>query len=106
MKKLLVDPGVCGFKTMVEATAGKRGAVTVKVDSGCPAVQKMMEELGDSFDSYALCLTPPGKGPLYEYAAAHFPAHAACPILSGIIKCAEAESVLALPAEVRFTFQD
>ncbi|MBC5737034.1 MULTISPECIES: DUF6951 family protein [Oscillospiraceae] len=107
MKKLLVNPGICGFKTLVEASADKEtGDVTVKVASGCPAVQKMMDEVGDTFDSYALCLTPPGAGPLYEYAAAHFPAHAACPVISGIIKCAEAESVLALPAEVSFTFQE
>lgn len=106
MKKLLVDPGVCGFKTLVEANAGKKGTVTVKVASGCAAVQKMMEEVGDTFDAYALCLTPPGKGPLYEHAADHFPVHAACPIISGIIKCAEAECVLALPADVSFTFQE
>ena len=107
MKKLLVDPGICGFKTLVEAQADEAGtSVKLKVASGCPAVQKMMEELGDTFDAYALCLTPPGKGPLFEYAASHFPAHAACPILAGITKCAEAECVLALPQDVSFTFQD
>ena len=60
MKKLLVNPGICGFKTLVEASADKEtGDVTVKVASGCPAVQKMMDEVGDTFDSYALCRRAP-----------------------------------------------
>lgn len=106
MKKMLVDPGICGFKAMVEAEFDEdEGTVSLKVASGCQSVRSMMEELGNTFDSYELCLKKPGEGPFYEYARTRFPAHAACPVIAGIIKCAEAESGLALPRDVSFTFQ-
>ena len=105
MKKLKIEPGVCGFTAVVEADFDEdEGAVRLKVASGCKSVQKMLEDLGDTFDSYELCLKKPGEGPLYDYARAHFPGHAACPVVAGILKCAEAESGLALPRDASFTF--
>ena len=43
-----------------------------------------------------------------EYAAEHFPAHASCPVIAGITKCAEAECSLALKhdASIRFLCED
>lgn len=106
MKKLLVDPGVCGFKTLVEAEFdADENEVTLKVASGCESVKQMMRELGGTFDSFEICLAKPGEGPFYEYARAHFPVHGGCPVLAGIVKCAEAESGLALPRDASFTFQ-
>ena len=105
MKKLKIEPGVCGFTAIVEAGFDEEeGTVKLKVASGCKSVQKMLEDLGDTFDGYALCLKKPGEGPLYDYARAHFPGHAACPVVAGILKCAEAESGLALPRDASFTF--
>ena len=105
MKKLKIEPGVCGFTAVVEADFDEdEGTVKLKVASGCQSVRKMLEDLGDTFDSYELCLKKPGEGPLYDYARAHFPGHAACPVVAGILKCAEAESGLALPRDASFTF--
>ena len=105
MKKVIIDPGVCGFVTSVVARNDEdEGTVKLKVASGCKSVQKMLEDLGDTFDSYELCLKKPGEGPLYDYARTHFPGHAACPVVAGILKCAEAESGLALPRDASFTF--
>ena len=105
MKKLLIDPGVCGFRTLVTAVYDEdEDEVTLRVDSGCQHVREMMDALGDTFDSFALCLSRPGKNELYQFAAGHFPPHAACPVLAGIVKCAEAECGLALPRDVAFTF--
>ena len=105
MKKLKIEPGVCGFTAVVEADFDEdEGTVKLKVASGCQSVRKMLEDLGDTFDSYELCLKKPGEGPLYDYARAHFPGHAACPVVAGILKCAEAESGLALPWDASFTF--
>nr|WP_302650283.1 hypothetical protein [uncultured Agathobaculum sp.] len=107
MKKLLIDPGVCGFRTLVTATYNEDDdEVTLRVDTGCKHVREMMDTLGDTFDSFALCLSRPGQNELYQFAAAHFPPHAACPVIAGIVKCAEAESSLALPRDVSFSFQD
>lgn len=107
MKKLTIDPGVCGFRAVVEAAYDEdEEQVTLHVTSSCAHIRAMMEELGETFDPFALCLTQPGQSPLYRYAAEHFPPHAACPVISGILKCAEAEAGLALPRNVSFTFAD
>ena len=106
MTTVKIDPGVCGFLTRVTAQASEddEQELTVKVTSGCKAVQAMMAELGETFDAYEVCLVKPGKGPLYAYASEHFPIHVGCPVLAGITKCMEAEAGLALKhdAEIRF----
>ena len=107
MKKLTIHPGVCGMQTVVQATYDdEEELVTLHVASGCAHIRAMMDTLGSVFDPIELCLTRPGSGPLYEYAAEHFPPHGACPVITGILKCAEAESGLALPRAVSFTFEE
>ena len=51
-------------------------------------------------------MTKPGKGPFYEYAKNGSPLHAACPTISGIIKCVEAECGLALKKNASIEFID
>ena len=106
MKRVKIDPGVCGFVTMVEAESEDGMEVKLRIRSGCDAVMKMMKELGDTFDAFELCLKKPGENMLYEYASKNFPGHASCPVIAGIVKCAEAECNLALPRNVSFTFED
>ncbi len=105
MKTVRINPGVCGLATTVQADSEDGMEVKIKVASGCESVRRMMQELGDTFDAFALCLTQPGKNTLYEYAAEHFPAHAACPAIAGIIKCAEVECGLALPRNAEIIFE-
>ena len=104
MTAVQIQPGVCGFTTKVEAVSEDQEEVKITVQSGCESVCKMMDEMGDTFDAFELCLVKPGHGPLFEYAGEHFPIHAACPVIAGIIKCAEVECRLALPrdAEIKF----
>ncbi|MBQ7737227.1 MAG: hypothetical protein IJT62_05265 [Oscillospiraceae bacterium] len=104
MTKVKITPGACGLVTRVEATAGKRRMVTVKIDSACPNVSGMAKALGEEFNGYEICMQQPGAGPFYEYAREHFPAHGSCPSISGILKCIEAECRLALkrPASIEF----
>lgn len=105
MTKVRIDPGVCGLTTTVEAQADEDLLeVTLTVHSDCEAVTKMMEELGDTFEAMPLCLSTPGDNPLAEYSKANFPVHASCPVLSGILKCAEVECELALPKDSSITF--
>jgi hypothetical protein len=105
MKKVTINPGICNLITCVIASSEDQMEVTIKVTSGCEAIRKMMQELGDTFDAYEICLTQPGSGPLYEYAAANFPGHASCPAIAGIIKCAEAECRLALEQDATIHFE-
>lgn len=104
MTKVKVEPGVCGFTTMVTADTNEDEEVVLEVASGCESVQNMMKDLGDTFDPIELCLAKPGCGPFYDYAKEHFPVHAACPVLNGILKCVEAEGQLALKKDASITF--
>ena len=108
MTKVKVEPGPCGFKTIVTAEASEDDPtkIKVKVACGCEAVQNMMKELGDTLDAYEVCLQKPGRGPLFDYAAEHFPVHVVCPVITGITKCVEAEAQLALKHNVTIEFVD
>ena len=104
MTKVKIEPGICGFTTMVTADTNEDEEVVLRVGSGCESVQKMMEALGDTFDPIEVCLAKPGTGVFYKYAQANFPVHAACPVINGILKCIEAEAVLAFKKDVSITF--
>ena len=104
MTKVKIDPGPCGFVTAVEARANEDEEVVVTVKSGCAAVQKLMEAAGDTFDPMELCLCKPGQDPLTQLAPQYFPVHSGCPVISGIIKCVEAEAGLALRHDVSIRF--
>ena len=105
MTKVTINPGVCGFTTSVEAQADEDLLeVTLTVRSGCAPIMQMMADLDNTFDAMSLCLSKPGENALYQYAREHFPVHAACPVLSGILKCAEVECELALPRDSSITF--
>ncbi len=105
MTKVMIDPGVCGLVTSVEAQADEEmEEVKVTVKSGCESIRNMMAELGDTFDPFEVCLQKPGCGPFFEYAKVHFPVHAGCAVLGGIIKCMEAECGLALKKDVSIRF--
>ena len=106
MTKVNINPGVCGLMTAVEAHSDDQMEVKVTVRSGCKAVHEMMQELGDTFDAFACCLGKPGTSVFYDYAREHFPGHASCPVIAGILKCIEVECGLALPREATITFEE
>lgn len=106
MTKVIINPGICGLVTSVEATSEDQMEVKVTVKSGCPSFNKMFQDLGDTFDAYEICLTKPGANAFYEYTAKNMPGHASCPVVSGIIKCMEVECKLALPKDATITFLD
>lgn len=104
MTKVRVEPGICGFTTTVTADTNEDEEVVLKVSTGCESVKNMMKDLGDVYDGIELCLAKPGTGVFYEYAQEHFPVHAACPVINGILKCVEAECQLALKKDASITF--
>ena len=108
MTKVKIEPGVCGFTTIVKAVSDPEDEtdLTVHVASGCPSIRSMMEELGESFDAYEVCLQKPGVGPFYDYAKAHFPVHVSCPVINGILKCMEVEARLALKKDASIVFEE
>ena len=107
MTRVKIEPGVCGLNTKVEAEEDDDGGVIVRIYSACKSIQEMAKALGEEFDPYEICMTKPGKGPFYEYAQQEGSRiHAACPTISGIIKCVEAECRLALKKNASIEFID
>lgn len=104
MKKVIIKPGICNLDTVVTAESEDQMEVKITIDSKCQNVCKMFEQLGDTFDAFEVCLAKLGEGPFYEYAQEHFPGHASCPTINGIIKCIEAECRLALPQDASIVF--
>ena len=104
MTKVMINSGVCGMITTVTAHSEDGDTVRVSADSTCPAVKKMLEDLGAEFEVFDMCMIKPGEGPFYEYAAETFPGHAGCPVCAGIAKCVEAECHMALKKDVSIRF--
>ncbi len=105
MKKVVIQSGICGFITEVEAEKLKKKEVRIKVESTCPNIKKLAEAMSETYDSFALCFQKPGKSPLYNEAQELLPPHAGCPVINGILKCVEAECGLALPGDSSIVFQ-
>lgn len=109
MTRVKINPGICGLITTVEAHSEDMMEVTVKVGSGCPAVGKLFEKLGNTFSAFDLILKKPGCGLFYDALReedCEFPLHAGCTVLAGIIKCIEAECQMALPQDATITFPE
>jgi len=107
MKHVIVEPGVCGFKTDVtaEAFGDDDEMVNVTVCTKCHNISKMMDDLGHELNTYEV-LGLLGERPLLENARDNYPVHAACAVISGITKCIEAEAGLALPRDASIHFVD
>lgn len=102
MKKVVVNPGVCGLETVITAEDEGDGVV-IKAESKCPAVKKMIEAIEMPVEPYDVCFLKPGQGPVYEAAVNLL--HASCPVPSAVIKAIEAEASLALPKDVSMRFE-
>jgi hypothetical protein len=104
MTKVVVNPGVCGFTAMVEVTSDDGMEVTLNVETGCPAITAMFDELGTSFDAFELVFTYLGTNVFYQYANDNYPQHGGCITIAGITKAVEAACSLALPTDASISF--
>ncbi len=106
MTKAKVNPGACGFISEIEATEIDEDTIKVTVDTGCEYVKSMIDEFDGEFDVFDVCMKRPGTGPLYEYAAEHFPGHSSCIMIAAIMKVVEAEGHMSLPKNCSVEFED
>ncbi|PWH14528.1 MAG: hypothetical protein DDG58_12545 [Ardenticatenia bacterium] len=99
MARAEIHSGVCGFVTVVEATAdeGDHHRVHLKITSDCKACQRLAQELTevDALREF----TFRGEGPLTHQLAAKYLTHSACPVPAGILKAVEVAAGLALPKD-------
>ena len=104
--KVIIEPGICKLATSVVATLVDDDEVKLQVKTACDSIKEMFEDLGDTFDTFEVCLQKPGSGPFFDYAREHFPVHVSCPAIAGIIKAMEVEGKLALPYDASIRFVD
>lgn len=106
MTVVRVDPGACGFVTRITARKDGRRALHIELESDCEAVQALdtrVRELGPLGISEILSKGIGTNRVFVE--GSKVLSHACCPILSAIIKAAEVELGLNIPARVSIEFE-
>ncbi|MFO7887579.1 MAG: hypothetical protein R6U59_04605 [Eubacteriales bacterium] len=98
MTKININPGICGLESIIFVEADENADVNIKIDSQCPHIKNMEEELKE-INGYNECFTKFDASQVYKAAVKHCK-HVACPVPSGIIKGIEVACGLALPKEV------
>ncbi len=106
MTVVRVNPGACGFVTRIIAYKEDRRGVQIELESDCEAVQTLdvkFREIGQLGISEVLSKGI-GKNRVFVEGSKVL-SHAACPVLSAIIKAAEVELGLNIPARVSIEFE-
>ncbi|HUX21369.1 MAG TPA: hypothetical protein VMW69_09015 [Spirochaetia bacterium] len=101
MARVVVDAGVCGFRTTIRTSSDDGQTVTVRVESDCPNLARLVE-VPLEVDAYSECLVGFGESPLFTMLQNHCK-HPGCPVYSGIIKGIEVSAGLALPKDASIT---
>ena len=104
MKKVRVDPGICGFECTITAVKKDSLIVQLTIESECKQIQKLAEAVKE-MELRDVVGKPFGKSGLVSVAG-ECKLHAACPIPTACIKAAEAELGMALPRTVTIEFQE
>lgn len=104
MTRLKVEPGICGMTAIITADSEDGMECEISVETQCKMIQKLFEGIGGTVNAYEICMP---RGDEEKFAAGlirQYPTHAACPMISALIKCVEAECGLALKKDVSFSF--
>jgi len=103
MATVEILPGICGLKTKLILTADEDQMVQVEIESECPCVAAMQEELKD-LDGYNECFSKYSSSTVYSAAEKNIK-HLACPVPTAIIKGMEVACGLALPKNVNLVIE-
>lgn len=83
MAKATVEAGICGFVTSIEAVPEERGKVRLSLETACPSLKPLVEEL-TLLDGMKECFAPVGDSPVFHLARKYCK-HAACPVPIAIV---------------------
>ena len=103
MANIEVVPGICGLKTKLTVTADEDQTVQVGIESACPHIMAMQDDLKD-LDGYSECFAKYSSSSVYASAEKHC-RHLACPVPTAIVKGMEVACGLALPKDVTITVE-
>ena len=105
MTHVVVNPGVCGLVADVKVETVGRYAVKIDIDTKCKMIAKLVADLGETVDAFALLgMSRDAEAPLLDLGRRGTRIHAACPVMAGIAKAVEAECELALPRDASICF--
>jgi hypothetical protein len=99
---VLLDPGVCQFKSKISVSMDEDNRLAYKIESSCQFVKKMCAEM-PLFDMFDIIKMPFGENPIYELGG-KFLRHSACPIPMAMIKAGEVVTGMGLKRSVTMTF--
>jgi len=102
MTRVVINPGVCGFTTIVEIEKIDKKRLACRIESECKTVAGLNEILAE-IDKWDV-LKPRAESKLWLKLSEH-PLHLSCPVPVGIIKAVEAEAGLALARDVNIHFK-
>ncbi|MDP2917562.1 MAG: hypothetical protein Q8O16_06510 [Dehalococcoidia bacterium] len=102
MTRIIVDPGICGFKATVEVARQDRLKVKISIATECDMIKALGAELAEL--DWREALGKPSESPVYKCAFRHIK-HTACPLPSAVLKAVEVEVGAALPRDVVFHFE-
>ena len=102
MTKVVVEPGICDFITVVEVKRLSAQRVRVVITSECEMVRKMNSELVEV--DWQDVLKQPLDSLAYKSALQHIN-HVACPIPVAILKAIEVEVGAAAPKNITIRFE-
>jgi len=100
MIEINVNPGICGFNTVIIAESTDGMSADIEIKSDCPAVKSFSERI-KKVDVMNDVFSPFGSSLIFKEASSTI-THAACPVPTAVLKAAEAAANLALPADVIF----
>jgi len=103
MTKVIVNPGICGFKSIIKVTKLVRERFSIEISTDCKQVSNLAESLAEVnpfeiMKSMKECV-------IFQEASKHL-SHIACPVPVAILKALEVEAGLALPRDVCIHFED
>lgn len=101
MKKVRVDPGICGFPATIKVERVAKDRVTVHIACACDQVKLFGERVADL--EWRRAFGPMCASEVYE-AASETLKHVACPVPMALLKAIEAEIGAALPRDVTVRF--
>lgn len=101
--RVTVEPGICGFPTVIEAKKTGRYSVSVKI---CATGCKHLMHFAGHVQEIRLkeLFAPVTANPIF-LSARRAGCHPSCPVPVAVLKAAEVAMDMALPRDVRITFE-
>jgi hypothetical protein len=99
---IMLDPGVCQFKSKISVTMDEDNNLIYVIDSQCPHIKKMSAEM-PKFGMFDIVKMPFCENPIYELGGKYLK-HSACPLPMAMIKAGEVVTGMGLKRKVSVEF--